>query len=393
MRRTALHMVCLFLLSVAMSISSCVDPIVPDLNISDLKPALVVDGRVTDAEGPFTVKLSNTIGVDEMYYNDPVLDADVRIIDDKGNSYQLFGNDRGVYQTAEQNIRGVPGNSYTLSVTTSDGRVYESSSVLMEEVPEIDSLYFSEGDRTTFEGDQPSVDKWLTVMLDSHDPLAKTKHWYFEFEETWEVKLITENVSVQHSMTGDIRDVTVEDVDVSSEKQTCWVTKSSGKILIASTAASPADEIKKFELQMLGPDEDKLHIRYSILVRQASIGSDEYNFWKQLKDLNQESGGLYEKMPDRVFGNISCCDGKSRALGYFSAMSVKTKRIFIDRNMHEVRTRSAYADCHYYDYVPMPSVPKSFFGIEKSNGKQVYCNSDFCADCQASGTNVKPAYW
>jgi hypothetical protein len=386
-------MVRFFLLIILMTIWSCVDPIVPELNIGDLQPGLVVDGSVTDEEGPFTVKLSNSIGVNEMYYNDPVLDADVRIIDDKGNSYQLFGNDHGVYQTEEQNIKGVPGNSYTLTVTTSDGRMYESSSVLMEEVPAIDSIYFSEGDRTTFIGDQPSVDKWLTVMLDTHDPSAKTKYWYFEFEETWEVKLITENVSVQHSMTGDIRDVTFEDVDVSSEKQKCWVTKASDKILIASTVTSPSDEIKKFVLRMLGPDDDKLHLRYSILARQASISSDEYSFWKQLKDLNQESGGLYEKMPDRVFGNISCCDGKTRALGYFSARSVKTKRLFIERNMHEVRTRSAYADCHYYDYVPFPSVPKSFFGIEKSNGKQVYCNSDLCADCQASGTNIKPSYW
>jgi hypothetical protein len=375
------------------NIESCVDPIVPLLNSGDMQPSLVVDGKITDEEGPFTVKLTKSVGVDVMYYNDPVKDAIVTILDDKGHSYQLYGDNQGVYKTAESDLKGIPGNSYTLSVVTPDGRQYESSSVLMQEAPEIDSLYFEENERTTFKDNQPSVDKWLTIMLDSHDPQSTAKYWFFEFAETWEVKLLTENVRVQHNQPGDPLVISLEDVDVSSDKQTCWVTKPSDRILIASTVTNPVDEIKRFPVQLLGPDEDRLHIRYSILARQSSISREFYDFWKQLKDLNQEAGGMYEKMPAQVFGNISCCDGKSVALGYFLAMSVKTKRLFIDKSDHDVRTKSAYAGCLYYDYEQLPWVPKSFLGIERSNGKSVYCNADICADCQAYGTNIKPIFW
>ena len=50
---------------------------------------LVVDAKITDEEGPFRVRLTNSVKVNVMFYLDPVPDADVRIYDDKGNSFQL----------------------------------------------------------------------------------------------------------------------------------------------------------------------------------------------------------------------------------------------------------------------------------------------------------------
>jgi hypothetical protein len=171
------------------------------------------------------------------------------------------------------------------------------------------------------------------------------------------------------------------------------VTKPSKSILIASTASSMENEIKRFPLRSLGPGEDKLHIRYSILVKQSSMNPELYNFWKLLKDVNENSGGIYDKMPAQVYGNISCCDGKSKALGYFSALSVKTKRLFIDKTQHHVETVSAYQGCYYYDFDQNPYVPKSYFGINTNNGRNVYCSADYCADCRSYGTNIKPAFW
>jgi hypothetical protein len=370
---------------------SCIEPIVPVLNEKDSQSVLVVDGRITDETGPFRVRLTKSIEVNVLYYLDPVLDADVRIFDDKGNSFQLYSVNYGWYETEDKNLKGITGNTYTLSVTTSDGVQYESSSVLMSEAPDIDSLYFGEVTRTRLEDKHGIDETWLDILIDTHDPEGRVRYWYYEFVETWEVKMIT-TVTVEHNPPGTPSNKTFEDVLITDDKRVCWVTKPSNSVLLANTVSSPVDELKGFPVQSLGPSEDRLHIRYSILVKQSAIDRELYDFWKQLKEVNEDSGGLYEKLPAPVFGNITCCGGTGKALGYFSALSVKSKRLFIDRIAHNVKTQSAYEGCSYYDYSPLPFVPRSFFGIN-SSGMEVYCSSDYCADCRAYGTNVKPDFW
>jgi hypothetical protein len=382
----------LFLVCAGMTIGSCVEPIVPVLNEKDAQSVLVVDGKVTDEVGPFRVRLSKSVKVDVLYYLDPVLDADVRIYDNKGNFFQLLSVNYGWYESEDKNLKGVPGNAYTLSVTTADGMQYESSAVLMSEVPDIDSLYFREITKTRLEDNQGIDETWMNIQIDTHDPGGKIKYWYYEFSETWEVEMVTD-VMIEHSPPGTPSFKTYESVIITDDKRVCWVTKPSHSILLANTVSSPVDELKGFIVQSLAPSEDKLHIRYSILVKQSAISKEVYDFWKQLKDVNEDSGGLYEKLPSQVFGNISCCGGTARALGYFSAISVKAKRLFIGTSEHHVETKSAYAGCTYYDYSPNPYVPKSFFGISQVAGTEVYCSSDYCADCRAYGTNVKPDFW
>jgi len=382
-----------FVISFILTIESCVEPIVPELNNDDSEIMLVVDGKITDEEGPFRVRLTNSVKVDVMFYLDPVLDADVHIYDDKGNTVQLFGEKNGWYETSDKKLKGIPGNYYTLSITTADGKQYESSSVLMHEAVDIDTLYFEEVSHTRFENNEIFEENWLDILLDSHDPEGKIKYWWFEFEETWEVRMLTDNISVQHSPPDAPDNITKENIAVSTDKIVCWVTKPSKSILIANTISSSADEIKRFPLRSLGPGEDKLHIRYSILVKQSSISPELYDFWKLLKDVNENSGGIYDKMPAQIYGNISCCDGKSKALGYFFALSIKKKRLFIDETEHDVETGSAYKGCYYYDFDQVQWVPKSYFGTILRTGINVYCSGDMCADCRAYGTNIKPDFW
>lgn len=372
---------------------SCVEPVSPKLKPQDTNPVLVVEGKITDEAGPFRIKLTRSGNVDMLYSPVPEQNADVNIYNDTGDLYHLNYADGGWYESDDKNLKAVPGALYTLSVTTADGMSYESTPVKMNDVPDIDSLYFDETVRSVLEDGQSSDQTWLNIRVDTHDAGEKVKYWYYEFEETWEVRMLTEDVPVQHAQPGDPPVYTREDINVNDEKIVCWVTKPSRSILIASTFSSPVDELKGFMVQSFGPENEQLHIRYSILVRQSAISREQYEFWKQLKDVNENSGGLYESMPSQVSGNISCCDGENKALGYFAAMSVKEKRLFIDRSEHHVKTKSTYADCSYYDYEPDPRVPRSFFGTDKVSGKNVYCNSDFCSDCRTNGTNIKPGYW
>jgi hypothetical protein len=373
------------------SFESCLEPITPELKDSDSAATLVVAGKITNENGPFRVKLTTTVPANVMYYVVPVLYADVRIIDDKGNSFLLIGDEGGWYESADKNLKAIPGYTYTLSITTKEGIQYESSPVLMQEVPDIDSLYFEEVKNTKITEAQASEQTWLNILLNSHDTEGKTQYWSFEFEETWEVMMLTDHVKVVH--TPEPPSFTYENITIDDEKTVCWVTKPSTSILVASTANNPVDEIRKFNIRSLGPGEDKLNIRYSILVKQSSISKELYTFWKQLMDTNENLAGIYGKIPSQVIGNIRSCDGSTNALGYFSASAVKEKRLFIDRTQHHVETVSAYKGCSYFDYNLPSWIPKSYFGTVKGTEIKVYCNADYCADCRTYGTNIKPVFW
>jgi hypothetical protein len=382
-----------FLFCLMFSIGSCIEPIIPILNKNDSESTLVVDGQITNEEGPFKIRLTKSIPVNVNYYADPVLDADVTINDDKGNVFQLPGVENGWYITAEKNLKAVAGNTYTLTITTKDKLMYQSSPVLIQDVPDIDSIYFRGVTHTRFENNKAVNDNWLNIYLDTQDPSGVSRYWRFEFEETWQVEMLTSHIKVVHSQPGTPFVFTWEDVDVSEEKKVCWVTKSSSSILVASTANNQQDVLKGFLVQSLGPGEDKLYIKYSILVKQSSISSVSYNYWKQLMDANENIGSIYDKVPAQVYGNIKCLNGTAKVLGTFSASTVKTKRIFIDRSQHEVESISAYGSCLYFDYEQLPWIPESFFGTQVGTATKVYSSADFCADCRSYGTNVKPDFW
>jgi hypothetical protein len=178
------------------------------------------------------------------------------------------------------------------------------------------------------------------------------------------------------------------------DKKICWVTKTAASIVVTNTVKNQADEIKDFIVQSIGPNEAKLHIRYSILVKQYSIDADLYNYWKLMKDVNENPGGIYSKIPTPVFGNITCCDGANKALGYFAASSVKEKRLFINRSDHHMETININEGCTYFSYDVPPAQQKIFFGTYvKFSEVKVYTSSKGCADCTLFGTNVKPSFW
>lgn len=379
------------LFGLTLPIVSCIDPVAPSLNLNDSESLLVVDGQITNEAGPFKVKLTTSVPVNMMFSPNPVLNADVFIVDDQGNSFRLYGDNNGLYKTADTTLKGVPGNTYNLNITTTDGIEYTSSRVLMQDVPDIDNVYFEKVQHPRLENGLVFEDNWLNILLDTHDATDAIKYWLFKYEETWEVNLASDSIKVVHDK--DYHSIFTYENLAPSDNKHCWVSKPSNSILIATTANNHTNELKGFHVQSLGPGEPKLRIRYSILVKQFSISHEFYNYWKQMMGVNENAGGIYEIIPAPVYGNITCSNGTKKALGYFSASSVKQKRLFIEFTEHNVETKRVNEGCYYFDYGVPPSVQHVDFGTDVLTGKKIYAFSDFCADCTSFGTNVKPSYW
>ena len=383
---------------------SCIEQFDPKLDDYEADGLIVVEGQITDEVGPFRVKFSHTFEVDNMQlYGQPVLGADVQIFDDKGNQYPLFYTVEGWYETDDKKLQGVVGNTYTLNITLADGTQYESSPVLMQDVPEIDSVYFDVNTRTRFDEEFLISEDWLDIYVDAKDPTGNTEYWKWDFEETWEVRMLTDSLPFMYNVEKPLTIVNIKFED--HVRETCWVTVTSKYINLASTEKNLVDEINKFRLHSIPPKSDKLHIKYSILVKQTALTPELYNYFKKLEESAEESGGMYEKMPEQIFGNIDCCSSTGKALGYFTASAIKSKRIFINFYEHSIPTKSAYGGCIYV--IPDDKAyPKWRVGVITYaqivyvegfsldlTGEKAWTYDEFCTDCREYGTHIKPDFW
>lgn len=377
-------------------LNGCVETFDPVLDDSEVLDLLVVEGLISNDTGAFGVSLTSSVPV---YNKDPntvsvyppVSGAEVQIMDDHGNTYLLREEKAGWYETEEKDLKGVPGYSYTLLITTREGSHYESSWVLMQEAPEIEGLSYEKVTYTYFDQDTPYEENWINILLDTRALEDELSYFKWEFEETWEFQMPT-YISVAHGTGQSSPPPSIHTVDIEDIKKHCWVSASSQSILVKSTIDSPTNEISDFVIQSLGPPEDKLNIKYSILVKQYVLNRELYDFFRIVREANEETGGIYEKTPAKIIGNINCCDGSEQALGYFMASAVKTKRIFIDASEHSVDKGTAYGGCGWTTEIPR-YLDVFLYGTYNNGGTRVWSTNKYCTDCRIRGTSEKPDFW
>lgn len=105
-------------------IASCVDEVI-DIDLSEYRDTIVIEGSISDSWGPHRVRLSKSNYIFDSSNNQTVNDAAVTIEDDEGNLAVLNEISPGLYQTGA--IRGIPGRTYTLRVLA-DGEEYTATS-------------------------------------------------------------------------------------------------------------------------------------------------------------------------------------------------------------------------------------------------------------------------
>jgi hypothetical protein len=396
-----LHFICLIFVFI-----SCIEPIRPELEKSDLESRLVVEGTITDEPGPFKVRLTKSSFVyteQDVIRVEPVSGADVHITDNIGNDFQLYQGLDGWYETSDSCLYGIPGNIYTLHITCEDGNQFESTPQLMLEVPPIDSLLFEEKQRTHIEGEAVTTEEWLDILLNSSEPADKIHYLRWDFNETWEfnmpqyISVLFRGVNSTCIYRGGSASTFKVWVEIPQEQFHCYTTESSKSILVTSTAASRDGKILRFPITSIGPDDDRLSIRYSILVKQYELNKELYSYFKKLESLNETNGGMFDKLPSPLYGNIQAVSGNNPVLGYFFVSAVKTRRLFINKRETHMKTgHSEYSECGWVS-PPLCSSPYYHYGYVSEGdpivGVDVWGTDKYCTDCRTRGTNIKPDFW
>lgn len=365
---------------------SCITPYVPDIEPSE-QDLYVVMGQVTDSEGYQYASVSISSETADPRFI-PVAGCLVFIHDDEGQDFLMEDLGNGDYRAWIGQEALAPGRSYHLRVITPSGEEILSAADTMPESPEIGAVYFQLETLPTSDPANPLEGIRFYADLDATGTDSRYFRW--ELEETYEYHM---DYAREWYYDGTTHKVDPPD----KSTQVCWYTSAVKDIFTLSTENLSQNTYTAFPLHFVDNTTHKLTVMYSLLVRQFALSEAAFLFWDKLRTNSQSAGGLYEKQPLPVDGNLylSGAPGK-RVLGFFSAVSVKTGRIFIEN-----------VEGLILDPAPLciGPVPLGIFGWSEFDPSeypiwftridgQVHTLEDRCIDCRLSGgVNVKPGFW
>jgi hypothetical protein len=297
-------------------LSACVTPFQPET--VSISPALIVEGQITDQPGPYTVKLTQTADYSFKSLNLGETGATVTISDNLGSQETLKESSSGTYQTSASGIRGVVGRRYKLIIRTKAGKRYESELETLPAAPPLLKIY-SEDAYLPATGTTAAKQTW-NVYIDSKDPdtLGNYYKWswaHYEFTEVCQKTFVPRS----SSYTG---------IYCCTE---CWdITRCYNCISLNSDANINGKAISR---QFIAEVPFTSLSRYYIEIEQQALSRGAYQFWKSVRQLTSNTGGLFDAAPSSAQGNIRCVSSPDEAVyGYFGATGVSSGYLWVDRS-------------------------------------------------------------
>ncbi|HET8809925.1 MAG TPA: DUF4249 domain-containing protein [Flavobacteriaceae bacterium] len=308
-----------------LSLESCTERFVPDTET--FEDLLVVEATITNELKKHQVKLTRTYTFEE-YQPETAADASVMVSDNAGNQYAFqYSAEDSLYISVSE-FQAVPGNEYTLIITTSNGETYVSTP---EPLPPINQV------SVDYEKKEVDGEYGVQISANSYDPTNSSHYYRYEYEETYkvvvpkwgpyQVKIIEAPPEI--SITGYFLLYELRD---DPNTKICYDTKYSKEIKLTNTAEKSEDRVTDFPIRFITPDNYILNYKYSILVKQYVESYEAYTFYKTLEKVAGTDGtALSPNQPGFVKGNLSVVDNPDKKIiGYFEVASVSSERIFLD---------------------------------------------------------------
>jgi hypothetical protein len=246
---------------------------VVDINLNDAAPRIIIEGGISDKLASCSVKISKTVNFDQPNDFPAVTGALVTIADEFGEKTTLTEKSAGLYKA--DSYRGSPGKTYTVTVTIGE-KTYSANSLMAYPIV-IDSIM---PERLSWEnfGKTETINY---VIIQYHDPKWQENYYHF-------IEKINSKVSTDIMIDNDIlRDGNVISQQIYSENP----------------------PVQKGD---------------TITIYLQTIEKDIYNYFEQLRQVTSQDRGGQPAAPANPISNFN-----NGALGYFSAYSVRSKKIIM----------------------------------------------------------------
>jgi hypothetical protein len=375
----------LSVLCIALLITSCKKPFDPAGALASTNRYLVIDGVVNTGNDSTFINLSRTKKFDTVIKIDPEVGAKVSVESSTNTSYPLTEIKAGQYAAAPLNLDNT--RQYRVRIKTTDGKEYLSDFVTVKNSPPIDSVGFTAKSTN------------VIIYVNSHDATSKTNYYRWEYAEAWQF-----HTTYRSNWDGYVRRGADDQVYF------CFSNDTSSYINLASTTQLTKDEVYQAPVVSIPSSSEKIQIKYSILVKQFALTPDAYNFWNNLHKNNETRGSIFDAQPSENQTNYHCLTNPTElVVGYLSAGSVASKRVFITRAQlpasYDPRyLRACDIDSAFYFRAnqqplgrgtPFTTVDALFFSPFPPMGVPsvlLYTTND-CADCTTRGVVKAPYFW
>jgi hypothetical protein len=369
-----------------MLLLACIKPFNPVIE-GEESNKLVVSGRITSTEGLQEVNVSMSSPVEGATYT-PLSGCRVSIFDNKGNIFSLDEVKPGSYQEWISQEYLVAGTAYMVTVITPEGERIESAFDTLTQGASLDSVYYLIEDVPTT--DPEIFLRGMRFYVDLKGTESESRNYKWEIKETWEYH---SRHPLEFYYDGKFHDVLPPDYS----KFVCWTNIMVKDIFLVSTRNNSQNIFLKFPLHFIDGHTSRLGILYSILVTQQALSESTYNYFEVVRTNSAGFGGLYEKQPFSIKGNlVNLTSPDKDVLGYFYAAAESSKRYF-------------YKDIEglgldFWDYCNEDPLPLSGWQGFKKYQYPVYYYfneaaalrilSPECIDCRLrGGTTTKPDFW
>jgi hypothetical protein len=371
-----------FLLALIVAATSCVEEFQPELD--EFENLLVIDGNISNEEGPYTIKLSISSGL-EIIAPEPVEAATVTIVEENGVSEILTEINPGTYQTAVGGIKGIIGNNYKLLIST-NGNQYESEYELLKAPTPIESVEAAVEYRAF--PDAPEEVAGYQFYINSATSPYEQDYYLWTMEGTYKYK---SSLLIYYVFEGTLKEF--DDID---SLETCYRTYRIGEVYTANTDNLLVPKVSAQPLHFLPATDKKLTIRYSMLTKQYSVSKNAYDFWHSIEQQSSNGGSLYSAQPYQIKGNLkNINDPDEPVLGYFTVAGVSENRVFVNKPEGvDIYIPDCALDYMGFPYIFATTASEWPIYVTQGDGGGLAISTPGCMDCRkVGGILAAPEFW
>lgn len=374
-----------------MLLSSCVERYYPD-ELYLRHGILVINAQITDHPGVQTIEISRSSNIESPGFV-PETDCYILLLREDGESREFGpGEHPGFYEASMDTDFLRTGMSFQLQVVDHKGNEYHSDFDRLRPVPAIDSVYYKVESMITAGVDDPVPGIRFYCDFTYDDEAYEYIRW--ELSETYEFH--NPNMQAYYYPNR----WTVYPLPEEDNPRICYITKDLPAINSLSTKQLNFGSFSKpFGFVPNDKMEQKLMYKYSLRVRQYSLGAEGFYYWNELGKNHQEQGTLFDRQPALVKSNIcNIADESEKVLGFFTMSGMQEVRAFAE-DIPGLDTKPYPYYCMPVDRGPgsnRPTKYPAYFARATYDGTTVYAEvNKHCVDCREykGSTDAKPEFW
>lgn len=295
----------ILIITVFVFFAACKDLYDPDVHSK--KPALVIDGIMTNHARQLSVRVSETVPYDSTYRLIPVRRASVFVYDDLQNMTALYEEGFGVYKNDFAFC--IPGRQYMLKVVTQEGKAYESTFQSLPVNYRQDTVYTEKIDRPVYVPDAygdffVTREKGIEAYVDlssSNNQFPKCRY--------------------------DVKATVLYSISLGTSTLYCWKSFNPNlKISVSETKFEKSvGKVQKQTLCFLNMDINRYDGREGAIitsmlltVNKYSLSDAAHHFYTKMNEQLVASGKIFDPVPSQLHGNMKCTNSpENLVVGFF----------------------------------------------------------------------------